>query len=1019
RKKRRILIVENDEIIAGDIAESLQGLGYEAVGGVCSGKEALRAAEQCKPDLVLMAVDLQGNPDGIEAGPLIRARMDVPVVYMKGRAEDDIPETAEGTESYGALVKPLEAHELKISVEIALYKHEADLKVRESEARRVEAEERSRESNRRLNESQRIAGMGTWEWRAFTGETHWSDEAYRIFGLEPRSETPSYALAARLTHPEDIGRWKRTIKDALESTNGFTLNYRALRPDGTVVWIHNESEIVRGSEGRVIRVWGTLQDITDRKEAEQLILIQRDLALGLSASTDLKTAVDLFLSSVMEMSGADSAGMYLREHDGSWRLEHHKGVSETLLSLASRLEADSAEGRLIEMGRPVELGPLFDLLSPGIRDAVKREGLAAVFGIPLAHEGKAVGCLLVGSRRFLPVSERVRSGLEGIAAQVAGAIVRISAQEAGRRSEEKSRAIFEQCPIGISVVSFDGRFLKVNQGFREMLGYSEQELSGMTIADVSHPDDLAEEAPLIEKMLRNEIASYACEKRVFRKNGEIARVNVTVTTIRDAQGIPVYGIGMVHDLTAGRLTEEALHQSELRFRYLYENLRDGMAAVDAGGRIVLCNSRFEQMLGYSQEELAELTYEDITPAQWHAGESRILVEQVDVRGYSELYEKEYIRKNGTVFPIEIQTYKVKDRSGWSAAYWALVREITDRKTFAEKLRESEERYRNLVETSNLAIFISEAEGVLIHANPRMVEMTGYADVQDLMGVSTERLYPEPSDRARLMRELLEKGSATNFEIHGVKKDGSSLWTSLNAVMQRDDSGNVTGIFAIAEDITERKKMRDALHSALDEKEVLLREIHHRVKNNLAVVISLLGFQGRHAKDEYHRKMFVESQDRIRSMALAHEKLYQAENLSEIDSRSYLTSLLDHLMSALGNVGSEVRLVRQIARTDLDLETGVTLGFIVTELVSNALKHAFPGGRPGTISLTLKEVDDSTLELSLADDGVGLPDSIQFANPRSLGLNLVRIFSKQLRGELEVRRNHGTEVILRFNHRQRG
>ena len=216
---------------------------------------------------------------------------------------------------------------------------------------------------------------------------------------------------------------------------------------------------------------------------------------------------------------------------------------------------------------------------------------------------------------------------------------------------------------------------------------------------------------------------------------------------------------------------------------------------------------------------------------------------------------------------------------------------------------------------------------------------------------------------------------------------------------------------------DRKTAEEQIKASLEEKEILLREIHHRVKNNLAVISSLLWLQSRYAKDEYHRRMFTESGYRIRSVAMAHEKLYQAENVSAINSESYLTDLVSELMSSLGHVGPHVEFQIESAEVDLDLETCTAFGSIVTELVSNCLEHAFPWHRAGKISLALKEIDDSTLELSVADDGVGLPQNIQLDKSNTLGLDLVRILSNQLRGHLEIRRDCGTEIVLRFSRRR--
>jgi PAS domain S-box-containing protein len=996
-----ILVAQSGITLAKDITRTLEQVGYGVVGTPFSGEEAVRAAEELKPDLILMDIDLEGEMDGIEAYELIRTRMDVPVVYLTGCTNEDVLERAKRTEPYGYLVKPVSAPQLRGTIEIALYKHRADLCVRESEARRAKAEE--------------MAGLHSWEWDVRTGHLVWSAQSYRAFGLSPDGTALTIDTFMNSVHADDKELIRRAVRDALDGKRLYDLEFRIVQPNGQQRVLHSQAAIQRDSTGQPTRMQGMTLDITDRKQDEQLAINQRDLAIRLSSTASLETALSLSLTAVMDTSGTDSAGMYLREHDGSWRLAAHRGVSRSFVSQMVDLDAASEEVGLIEIGQPIHFESPFDSLSPRSCDALRMEGFVAISAIPLVHERKAIGCLLVGSRSMQRIPERVRNWLEGIAAVAGSTIVRISAEEASRRSEEKFRAMYEQCPIAISVVGFDRRFLEVNDRFVELLGYSEQELLNMAINDVSHPDDLAREMPLIEGLLKNEIPSYSCEKRVFRKNGETAWVHVTATSIRDDKGTPLYAIGMVHDLTDSKLADEALSQSEQRFRELYGNLRDGVAAVDAEGRFLQCNPQFLRMVGYTFEEIAELTYEDITPTRWHGVESQIGEQQVDVRGYSDLYEKEYIHKNGTVFPVEIQTYLVRDSNGKKTGYWAFLRDISERKLAEENLRESEDRYRNLVETSNLAIYITNAEGVLTHANQRMVEMTGYDNAEDLIGIPAERLYVDPADRKRMVQELQEKGSLYGFEVHGVKKDGTPCWISLNAVLRRDESGNATGMFGIAEDITAQKTTRGMLLSALREKEALLREIHHRVKNNLAVVSSLLGFQGRHAKDECHRRMFIETQDRIRSMALAHEKLYQAENLSEIDSKDYLTSLSRHLLAGFGRVGGQVKLEEAIAQVDLDLETGITLGLIVTELLTNALKHAFPDDRAGTIALTLKEIGHSILELSVADDGIGLPDTVQLDKPSTLGLDLVRIFSRQLRGHMEFRRDRGTEAILRFSH----
>ncbi len=258
-------------------------------------------------------------------------------------------------------------------------------------------------------------------------------------------------------------------------------------------------------------------------------------------------------------------------------------------------------------------------------------------------------------------------------------------------------------------------------------------------------------------------------------------------------------------------------------------------------------------------------------------------------------ERRYLKADGRVFLGRLSGRSLLGRDGGLDGLVGIIEDITELRKAQETLAESEERYRTFVEQSNLAIFISGIDGCLIHANPRMAQQAGYEDVEDLMGAPVERLYTDPYDRKRLLKELQEKGSVENFEVCAAKKDGTPHWVSLNAILRQDEHGKPVEIHGIAKEITQRKAVEARIKTALREKEVLLREIHHRVKNNLAVVSSLLSLQSRHAKDEYHRRMFLESQDRIRSMGLAHEKLYQADNLSEINAKDYLGSLLHHLI----------------------------------------------------------------------------------------------------------------------------
>ncbi|HEV8040139.1 MAG TPA: histidine kinase dimerization/phosphoacceptor domain -containing protein [Bryobacteraceae bacterium] len=218
---------------------------------------------------------------------------------------------------------------------------------------------------------------------------------------------------------------------------------------------------------------------------------------------------------------------------------------------------------------------------------------------------------------------------------------------------------------------------------------------------------------------------------------------------------------------------------------------------------------------------------------------------------------------------------------------------------------------------------------------------------------------------------------------------------------------------ILRDVTDRVAAEDKIKNSLREKEALLKEIHHRVKNNLQVVSSLLGLQSRVVNDEQTRKMFQESQNRIHSMALLHESLYQSNNLSRIDFPEYIRRLALHLFRSYGVVTDRIHL-----RTDLDslylgMDAAVPCGLIINELVSNSLKYAFPEGRNGEVRIELREPREGMAHLVVADNGVGLKSDIDWATARTLGLRLVRTLAEQLGAKIEIESTAGTEVRLTF------
>ena len=323
-----------------------------------------------------------------------------------------------------------------------------------------------------------------------------------------------------------------------------------------------------------------------------------------------------------------------------------------------------------------------------------------------------------------------------------------------------------------------------------------------------------------------------------------------------------------------------------------------------------------------------------------------------------------------------------------------------------------------VESAPTAMLMVDQNGVIVAVNAETERLFGYPR-DELVNRPIETLMPDQyrAGHPHLRKGYLERPKvhmmARGRDLHAQHKDGSQFPAeiSLNPVQTE------VGLFVLASvtDLSERKAHEAYIKAALEEKEVLLREVYHRVKNNLQVIQSLLSLRSRNLPDGLARSVMLESVQRVRAMALVHEKLYQSENLDRIFFPDYVSGLFRQLMDAYGRQAPQgaVRLNQDIAAVNIGLDRAVPLGLLLTELISNCLKHGFADGRSGEVSVSLKQIGDG-LRLSVADNGAGLAPGQNPLEGGSLGLTLVQSLSQQLNGKLDWRPGpdgKGLEVTL--------
>jgi len=340
-------------------------------------------------------------------------------------------------------------------------------------------------------------------------------------------------------------------------------------------------------------------------------------------------------------------------------------------------------------------------------------------------------------------------------------------------------------------------------------------------------------------------------------------------------------------------------------------------------------------------------------------------------------------------------------------------EITERERAEGALQESEARYRAIVQDQTEFICRFLPDRTLTFVNEACCRFIGKKP-EDLIGHSLSRFVPD-ADQAGLEHHLASISRfnpVATFEHRVVMSSGQIRWVQWTNRAILDHNGTLMAFQAVGRDIDDRKRAEENLKASLREKEVLLQEIHHRVKNNLQVISSLLKLQSRYVTHAPCRELFDASQSRLQSMALIHEKLYKSSNMADIDFKGYIESLGARLLAAAAAPGSQITLETEIQKSPVGIDVAVPCGLISNELISNSLKHAFPGQNEGVIGVSFAS-NSHEFELVVRDDGVGLPDNLDAENAPTLGLRLVNTLVQQLQGHMKVNSEVGTEFRIRF------
>lgn len=587
------------------------------------------------------------------------------------------------------------------------------------------------------------------------------------------------------------------------------------------------------------------------------------------------------------------------------------------------------------------------------------------------------------------------------------------AQQALQESEEKYRQLVEHSPDAV-LIHTEGIIRFVNaSSVRLFEAKSKENLIGKKIIDLVHPDYVKIVKQRIDNIIEKGIIAPLIEEKLITLKGNFFDAEVV--------GVPIIIFGekgvqdIARDITARKRAEAKLKESELRFRTVWEKGSDGMWLTNEQGIVILANEAYCKMMEKPREEIEGKPLSVVYEVAKHTEVLQKHQQRFRSRSIPPHFERELVLWNGKKLFLELSNSFLEFLPEPIVAL-SIFRDITERKQAEIALRESEERFRRLFEDLGDAVFVTKIggidRGVIMEVNPAAEKQTGYTR-NELIGkniikdISIRESAEISTDE---WEHKLHKGEIVPIIEKKRKKDGTEYWTEV--IVTPIEYKGVKASLSINHDITERKQSEEQIKKSLKEKEILLKEIHHRVKNNMQVVASLLGLQSKKVTDSAIKELFNDSINRVYAMAAVHEKLYRTKNFSSINFNSYVHDLIEKLFN-LSGLSYRVKLEVDIQDIAIGIDDAIPLALIINELFTNAIKHAFPGDRKGTIKIKFFKAEDETYQLLFQDNGVGIPKHVNFETTESLGLHLVKLLAMQIGGQAALDRDGWSTFRINF------
>ncbi len=1000
----KVFIIEDEAITALDIKRTLEKLNYEIVGIKDRGEEAIKQIEKLDPDIILMDISLKGELDGIETARLLNIRKKIPIVYLTAHSDEETIERSKSTNPYGYLLKPLNDRDLNSCLRMALYRFENEGKLEETQEILKETRKMNQVLFDNIGES------------AFIINSNGIITAINKHATAEKFPTGHFLNAnVKVLFTGKTGnKFTQIIKDVLNT--GIEQKIEHTIDTGTEK-IKYETKFIKYSASEVIAVFYNRNEDDEYKLALQISeskyrnLIQNSpfaITRLLIKTNNYEFVNDEFLKQsglTLEQFNSLSNKEYLEMIYPEDRDIITKDYSEWLKNGCKGVK--NLVYRIINANKEIiwlESYHYADTNSDGSIEAVNQ----IYININKQKEYEAV---LAESKQYLDAL--FQQSLDGIfIAKLDPPVKWIK----GKSSEKVLDHIINNVKI-----------VRANKPLAEQFGVNADEVINVRSefyygANISNAKERW-------KYFLNE--GYSHVKEYYKRlDGRSIFIEGDYYCLYDSNNNFTGYIGLQRDITDHHKASELIRQSEEKFRAVTESM-PAQIVIFQDNKFVYANPYSEVITGYSIKELLnknfwDLVHEDDKILARERGEKRLKGEYVP-----DSYEMRLITKDNREKWINYSA-KIIEFNGKSAVLGIAV-DISEIKKSQEKIRLSEEKYRNFVEHSSEGIYRLEfkvpipaslpadEQVALIEENIFIAECNSvFAKMYDLdnpkkiIGKNINQLKYKSADvKNRILKFITQDYNIIEDEVTEYDETGKERYFVIN-ITGVIEYGLLTSIWGVQRDISEKKRFDEALRRSLAEKEILLKEIHHRVKNNLQIVTSLLKLQAGYVKDEKIKQLFRESRNRVQSMSLIHQKLYQSKDLGHIDFKEYIETVSTHLQHSYGILEDRVKIITEVSDMFMSIDNAIPAGLIINELISNSLKHAFPSGKNGHIYINAA-FDNYNKEywILVRDDGIGMSDKPDLENSASFGLKLVNTLVKQLDGIIEIFSSGGTEFRIHF------